>query len=40
MSTLIAGFETGALLSWGLPLAILFAVVIWWVLTLRRGDRE
>ena len=42
MSGLIAsGFETGAILSWAIPLVALVLVVAWWALTLRRGaDRR
>ena len=30
-------FETGAILSWAMPLAVLLAVCVWWVVSLRRG---
>jgi hypothetical protein len=33
----LAGFETGAILSWALPLAILFGVCFWWLASLWRG---
>jgi cytochrome c-type biogenesis protein CcmH/NrfF len=31
-----ATFLSGAILSWALPLALLVAVTIWWVVILRR----
>jgi hypothetical protein len=37
---LASGFETGAVLSWAIPLAILLAVCLWWVRWLRRGERR
>jgi cytochrome c-type biogenesis protein CcmH/NrfF len=33
---LTASFLEGAVLSWALPLALLIAVTIWWLLVLRR----
>jgi cytochrome c-type biogenesis protein CcmH/NrfF len=32
----IASFNAGAILSWALPLALLIAITIWWVVVLRR----
>jgi hypothetical protein len=37
MSGLLADLQTGAILSWALPLAVLFAVWLWWFLSFRRG---
>jgi cytochrome c-type biogenesis protein CcmH/NrfF len=31
-----ATFLSGAILSWALPLALLVAVTIWWIVILRR----
>ena len=31
-----ASFLSGAILSWALPLALLIAITIWWVVVLRR----
>jgi cytochrome c-type biogenesis protein CcmH/NrfF len=31
-----ASFLSGAILSWALPLALLIAVTVWWVVVLRR----
>jgi cytochrome c-type biogenesis protein CcmH/NrfF len=36
----IASFLEGAILSWALPLALLVAVTIWWLLVLRRRGGE
>jgi hypothetical protein len=36
MSVLFASYETGAILSWGLPLATLLGVVLWLLASLRR----
>ena len=33
-----ATFLSGAILSWALPLALLVAVTIWWVVVVRRGS--
>ena len=35
-----AEFLTGAILSWALPLALLVAILVWWMVVLRRrtGD--
>jgi cytochrome c-type biogenesis protein CcmH/NrfF len=35
-----ATFLSGAILSWALPLALLVAVTIWWVVVLRRGSSD
>jgi cytochrome c-type biogenesis protein CcmH/NrfF len=35
----IASFIAGAILGWALPLALLIAVTIWWMLVLRRRSR-
>jgi cytochrome c-type biogenesis protein CcmH/NrfF len=36
MSVLFAAYETGAILSWALPLAALLGVVLWWLASWRR----
>jgi cytochrome c-type biogenesis protein CcmH/NrfF len=33
-----ASFLSGAILSWALPLALLIAILIWWVVVLRRRE--
>ena len=35
-----ASFLSGAILSWALPLALLVAVLVWWLVVLRQrgGD--
>jgi hypothetical protein len=41
MSAFLAdGFQTGAVLSLAVPLAILLAVCLWWVGWLRRRGRQ
>jgi cytochrome c-type biogenesis protein CcmH/NrfF len=35
-----ASFLQGAILSWALPLALLVAVTVWWVVVLRRRSRD
>jgi hypothetical protein len=35
-----ASFLSGAILSWALPLALLVAVLAWWVVVLRRRGGE
>ena len=35
-----ASFLDGAILSWALPLALLIAVLIWWLVVLRRRSDE
>ena len=30
-------YDTAAILSWALPLAVSFAVCVWWIVVLRRG---
>jgi cytochrome c-type biogenesis protein CcmH/NrfF len=30
-------FDTAAVLSWALPLAVLLAVCVWWFVAFRRG---
>lgn len=37
---LIASFLEGAVLSWALPLVLLVAVTIWWLLVLRRRSGD
>ena len=39
-AVLASGFQTGAILSLVLPLAILLAVCVWWLVFLRRGVRK
>jgi len=36
----IASFNAGAILSWALPLALLIAITIWWVIVLRRRSSD
>jgi len=33
----LADLQTGAFVSWALPLAVLLAVCLWWLVSLRRG---
>ena len=35
-----ASFLSGAILSWALPLALLIAILIWWIAVLRRRGDE
>ena len=35
-----ASFLSGAILSWALPLALLIAITIWWVVVLRRRSSD
>ena len=35
-----ASFLEGAILSWALPLALLVAITIWWLVVLRRRSGE
>jgi cytochrome c-type biogenesis protein CcmH/NrfF len=35
-----ASFLAGAILSWALPLALLVAVLVWWIVVLRRRGGE
>ena len=36
-----ASFLSGAILSWAMPLALLVAVLVWWLVVLRRrGSSE
>jgi cytochrome c-type biogenesis protein CcmH/NrfF len=35
-----ASFLEGAILSWALPLALLVAITIWWLIVLRRRGGE
>ena len=35
-----ASFLEGAILSWALPLALLVAITIWWLVVLRRRGGE
>ena len=35
-----ASFLSGAIISWALPLALLIAILIWWVVVLRRRGGE
>ena len=35
-----ASFLSGAILSWALPLALLIAITIWWVVILRRRSSD
>ena len=35
-----ATFLEGAILSWALPLVLLVAVTIWWVMVLRRRSSD
>lgn len=37
MSVIIADFETGAVLSWALPLAVLLGICLWWLASFWRG---
>ncbi|HEY3576645.1 MAG TPA: hypothetical protein VGK68_01465 [Gaiellaceae bacterium] len=35
-----ASFLSGAILSWALPLALLIAVTVWWIVVLRRRSSD
>jgi hypothetical protein len=35
----LAGFESGAVLSWALPLATLLGVCLWWLASFKRGAK-
>ena len=35
-----ASFLSGAILSWALPLALLIAITVWWVVVLRRRSSD
>jgi cytochrome c-type biogenesis protein CcmH/NrfF len=37
---LIASFLAGAILGWALPICLLIAVTIWWLVILRRRSPE
>jgi hypothetical protein len=37
MDLIVSDFLAGALLSWALPIALLAAVCVWWVVLLRRS---
>ncbi len=36
----IASFLAGAILSWALPLGLLVAVTLWWLVILRRRSSD
>jgi hypothetical protein len=38
-AVLVAAMETGAVLSWAVPLAVVAAVCLAWLRWLRRGGR-
>ena len=40
MSTLIAGLDTAAVLSWAIPVATLVVVALWLVISLRRDENR
>jgi protein-S-isoprenylcysteine O-methyltransferase Ste14 len=35
-----ASFLTGSILGWALPLALLIAILVWWMIILRRRSDE
>jgi cytochrome c-type biogenesis protein CcmH/NrfF len=35
-----ASFLSGAILSWALPLALLIAITVWWVVVFRRRSSD
>ncbi len=37
---LISSFLAGAILGWALPIALLVAITIWWLVILRRRSGE
>lgn len=37
---LTADFLTGAILSWAMPVALLVAITIWWLVVLRRRSSD
>jgi cytochrome c-type biogenesis protein CcmH/NrfF len=37
---LTASFLEGAILSWALPLALLVAITVWWLVILRRRSSD
>jgi hypothetical protein len=37
MSVPLADFQTGAIVTWALPLAVLLAVCLWWLVSFWHG---
>lgn len=35
----IASFLAGSILSWAMPICLLIAITIWWIVLLRRRSR-
>jgi cytochrome c-type biogenesis protein CcmH/NrfF len=35
-----ASFLEGAILTWALPLALLIAIMVWWLIVLRRRSSD
>jgi cytochrome c-type biogenesis protein CcmH/NrfF len=35
-----ASFLAGAILGWALPLALLIAILLWWIVLLRRRSPD
>jgi cytochrome c-type biogenesis protein CcmH/NrfF len=35
-----ASFLAGSILGWALPIALLIAILIWWIVVLRRRGSE
>lgn len=40
MDLTASDFLAGSLLSWALPLGLLIAVLVWWLLVLRRRSSD
>lgn len=36
---LMASFLAGSILSWAMPICLLIAITIWWIVLLRRRSR-
>jgi cytochrome c-type biogenesis protein CcmH/NrfF len=36
----IASFLEGSILGWAMPLVLLIAITIWWVIAIRRRSRD
>ena len=40
MDLIASHFLTGAILSWAMPVALLVAITIWWLVVLRRRSSD
>lgn len=36
----LTSFLAGSILGWAMPIVLLLAITVWWIVIVRRGNRD